>query len=633
MIDTTKFVNKLYYGPKNTTNNKYRISPVPKITINRQINYANDVIIGYTYTIDINGFASTFRDLRDNSSQQISTDISGNNNIQKVFDNIEIVRQILSKNGSFLRLIDQNNNVLLEAKGGTLRSLNFADSDNQWTQYCQYTAQIEFNELNILNENPQSAIDSTSITSNIIDITKYKIKTFTDSWTFDVQNETYNSFVINGETGQTLNINNSTINVSYNLSATGKNYYQDDGTTKAAWIQAKEFVQDRLYRQVKSLIGGALAYNADFPDQQCEANKKLGALSYDVLSSNDSSQIDHIDNTNNDGGIFKSLQNNYKVYNETVSCDTSESEGTFSINYASILKQKSSGSFDADNVLHKVTKNVNFTIDNAIKKNTTISVNGTIEGLIEGGLIRTGGKFTLPQNGVLMFASDGVTKYQSIIDFLPKIFDLDNDDLISNFKTALNINYLSLGMSTDPDILLTNQLSDPFLSNAYPPDCLANQSTLRPISFNLTKNYLNSTIEYSVEYTSKRGGSGDKNSYVTITTYSVDEPVSVLAEFNIPGSTFYNRDGYTVIQDINTVTARKIAVTIEGRNKQYRVCGECDLDLLYIANYGLPIPELPDNKLPSLTDYILTERQTSYNVREGSYTVTLGYMCKQGCNI
>lgn len=619
-------MNKMYYGPKNTTDNAYRISPVPKVNITREINYANDIIIGYTYILNLNGFVSSYRDLRNNDSESKSSDQS--NNIAKILGNMEILRGILLTNGNFLRLIDSNNSVLLEANGGTLKSLNFEESDNHWTNFAPFTAQIEFNEVNILGENLSSAIDSNSITTNMVDINKYKLKTFTENWNFDINEDTYYSTVLNSDVGQPLQINNSSINVAYTLSATGKNYYNSDGTLKAAWNQAKDFVQERLYLQIKALIGGILRNGKTV----CEAEQTLGSTDYSVTDQI-KDQIDYIRYNSknlNLGGILKDIQNTYKVYNETVDCETSESEGTFSVKYNSLLKHNKDGDFNADNVIHTVNKTINSTLNTVNDYNTIISVEGKIQGLLEGGLVNSKGNFQLPRNGTLLIANSGSpSKFDNALSFLPSVISIDDDDLKANFKIALGVTYADLGITGNWS------RKDPFTTGDNP-TCGGDPTNITPVSFNLTKNYIDASISYSVEYSSNKNGIGDKDSFITFSSYSIDEPISILAEHVFPGSTYYNRDGKTLFQDIDTVTARKISIEIKGRNKTLRKTWPCEVDLL---SYGgcasvidqFNIPEFTESLFPDYEDFILTTKQINYDPRQGSYTANLSYTCTPGC--
>jgi hypothetical protein len=591
-------MTKAYYGPAGNTSNTYRLVPAPTISINTEINYSNDVIIGYTYTVTINGYATAMRLLTEGPASQEDQIKS----FEKVIDHIDNIRRILSRNGSELLIVDEDDNTMIKCMGGSLRSLNFSESENNWTAYSQYSAQIEFNEVKILDESISCSsgfLDPSSLSPKLIDTNKYKIRDFTDSWSFTIDDGTYN-LIKNNDVGNSLNIENMRIGVSYNISATGKNYYIDDQLTPA-WVHAKNFVQDRLYNVVTNLIISGIV----------NTSRILRQSGIESCSPQDTLNNIH---RNDNIGILSSLSGagntGYKVYNETISCETSESDGTFSANYSSILKKNTTASFAASNVVHTVSKSISTTYDSAAKKNISISIQGNIEGLFEGGVIRTGGSFRLPNSGTLLIGSTLANKYASAESFLSKV--VSGDDLTSSYKTAL-------GVTADQLELRTN-------------DCMSNK-TLFPSSFNLTKNYMDGTISYSAEYNSTRAcvPSGD----VASISINVENPVPILAEFNIPGgfsATFGSQDGGVVIQDIGTNSIRKISVSIEGKSLTRKCCINNDIDSILDAACDEVI--IPSGiKLPSEDEYILTQKTRQNNLIDGSYSISLGYICSLGCPI
>lgn len=585
-------MTKAYYGPSGSLSDTYRLVPAPTISINTEINYANDVVIGHTYTVTINGYATAMRLLTEepvNKEDQTKS-------IEKVVSHIDTIRTILSRNSSELHILDDDGNTMIKCRGGTLRSLEFPQSDNNWTTYTQYSAQIEFNEVQILNESiscSSTFIDPAALSSNLVDINKHKIRNFSDSWSFTVDDGTYN-LVKNNDVGNSLNIENMRIGVSYNISATGKNYYVGDQVTPA-WIHAKNFVQERLFTVVSNLIiSGAL-----------NTSRILRQSGTESCSAQDTLNQIHRNNT---VGILSSLSGagntGYRVYNETISCETSESEGTFSANYSSILKKNTTAAFAANNVVHTVSKSLSTTYDSSAKKNVSISIQGNIEGLFEGGVIRTGGSFRLPNSGTLLIGSTLASKFTSAESFLSKV--ISGDDLNSSYKTALGI--------TPEQLELQNN------------DCLANK-TLFPSSFNLTKNYMEGTISYSAEYNSTRAcvPSGD----VASASITVENPTPILAEFNIPAG--YAGDGGVVIQDIGTNSSRKISVSIQGKSTR-KCCLNNDIEsLLDVSCAGVAPPS--GIKLPDESLYILTQKSRQDNLTDGSYTMNLGYICSAGCEI
>lgn len=582
-------MNKMYYGPENTSSNSHRLSPMPTMSIDTQISYANDVIIGYTYIVNLNGYATAFRKL----TEQIVNDADKVKNFSKVMPHIDDIRETLSRNGSYLTLYDEDNNRLIKCKGGTLRSLSFNESENRWTSYAPYTAQIEFNEVEILSESLSCAagfIDPSSLTSDLVDTSKYKIKSFTDNWSFTVDDQAFNASNANG-----VILENMRVGVQYSISATGQHYYVGSSLSPA-WTQAKNFVQDRLYRVVSNLVvtlGSTSRILKNTGSDNCSASDTLNTIHRNLST-----------------GVFNGF-GQYRVYNETLSCETSESDGTFSATYNSILKKNTTSAYSANNVIHTLSKNINTTYDSAQKKSVSISIEGSVEGLFEGGLIRSAGSLRMPQNGTLLIGGNLASKYNNAMSFLNSKI-LDGDDLKPALKTALTISREELGLGNQP-----------CGTSAAPPAPI-------PSSFNLTRNYMEGIITYNVEYSSDRECAGS-NASVASASVSVENPVDIFAELIIPAGPFH--DGEVIIQDIGTKTPRKISISIEGRaSGSKKCCGIQDLDNM-LGNYCTDIGIPSGITLPDPTLYILTQKQKQENLVDGSYTLNLGYTCTAGCSI
>jgi len=173
---------KFYYGPEAEVLESYRVVPAPQISINTQLSYANDTIIGYSYIISVNGVISSLsqeyiESLEDDLIYEEESPSSGSltsenelvlidesetilyandpnsidqiRNIRPILFGIEYIRKLFSRNGSALTIRDDQNDNLLRAKGGILKSINFNTSSNQWTSSCPYAIELEFNELEI----------------------------------------------------------------------------------------------------------------------------------------------------------------------------------------------------------------------------------------------------------------------------------------------------------------------------------------------------------------------------------------------------------------------------------------------------------------------------------------------------
>jgi hypothetical protein len=566
----------------------FQFSPIPTINISTEINYANDVIIGYNYIITLDGFATNYRSHIDQEKD------ANLNTIRKPLANIATIQRVLSQNSGRLELIGPNNEPLITANGGQLRSLTFNETPNNWTKYITYQAELVFNELNILGETfscSSSFIDSGSITPDLVDIEKFKIKDFTDSWSFSIENDNIN-YVLDSDEDQPLPIDNSIINVQYSLSATGKNYYAT-GTPPTelspAWIQAKNFVQKRLFDQVSNLDNILkLSGNA------CEPTDSLSS----IHSPGD--------------GLIKNVSQVYKTFNETLSSSCSESNGTFELTYACILKNNKSSNFSSPDTRHTINKDISSSTEGD-KNNVTISVNGTIEGLFAGGLIKAPGNFNIPDNGHFIVGNTLANKFNSANNLLPSILNADEDDLSVNLKQALGITIENLGLDGGS---FSECGGAPSVEN------------IKPSSFSLTKNYMEGTITYSAEYTSERACSEDTNGKtITKSSLNVTGSVPIIVEFPIPGGNY-------LIQDLKTVTARNISLNIEGRTDRLCCLTETNIGAQIGAFCGTTMEGFfPFIDFPDTEQYLEIQKTFDYTPTDGSYNININYICASGCPI
>jgi hypothetical protein len=562
-------MTKFFYGPDDESD-EYRISPAPKISIDTEYSYANDVLLGYVYKITITGFALSKKD--DDNYKGLPRVLSAVNNIQK----------ILSRNGSDLTIFDEDNKQIIKAKGGTLRSLSFDNGENNWVAFAPFSAEIDFNELNILNDNfscNNIYINSNSHSTNLVDISKYKIKEFTDSWNLSLEDEGYN-FSDKSDSNGTLNINNSVFRLTYNVSAVGKNYYQDD-LLLPAWVHAKNFSQHRLTNRVKDVVN---------------------SLKYSGTSCAPTDSLSSIHSTG--AGIHQSVKQNYDIFNETVTCTASESDGSFNLEYSCILKNKSTSGFTSVNTIHTINKSINKTLQGR-KNNINISIEGNIQGLCPGGLFQGSGNFSIPDSGSLISANSTGVRITFAQDLLNnKILDSNKKDLISSLKTALNITKEELEIEDDK--------------------C----SPIKPSSFTLTTNFMDGTITYSFVYDSNRCTTENGLTNVRI---NIEEPTDILSELIIP-------NGDYVVQDIGTKTAKRVTLTADVINRR-ECCGTDDngakiiQELLYFKENSMEDIFKDIIKFPDEEIYTITSKEYSYNFNEGSYNLTLAYICNPWCDI
>lgn len=552
----------------------HRIVPAPSITINPEIYYANDNVIGYTYNITLSGYANALRkDLDpDSTAYGLSDTVS----------HIGFIREIFNTNGGNLYIKQGSSNIMV-AKGATIKTLEFSDSENKWFNYAPFTVQIEFNEVdftgceNNSNVNCASSIfhqitNAKNISDNLIDITKYKIKEFKDKWTFTIDNQIYEN--CNG-------VSNNVFKVSYDISATGKNYYIDDNLVPA-WQQARLFVQDKLYKQVKGLISGNLPIEND-NDNACDATKDL-------------SQIHDTDNTSpRQSGLFKdfsTLQDGsniqYDIYNEKINCSCSESDGSFSVVYDCIIKKYDSTLNPlANSVLHTYTKNI--TTENSKGLNTTINIQGNIQGLVRGGFIYYNNDFILPQNGTLLTSIDSKeTKYSNALQYFNTKVGTTSD-LLDSFK--------------DSAMIKKSQLLIPG-TDGYP----------KPSSFSVDHSYNNGTLTYNGSY-EKSLSTTIENGYTNISIVRTD-PIDIIQEFIIPG-----RSSGPIIQKLNMKTPRTVSVNIEGADPRNKGC------MINDSCASLPYFNIKDLNLLLLenNNWIKTKEDYNVNKIDGSFSINLEY--------
>lgn len=604
---------KIYYGSIDPDN---RLIPAPDLSISVEYNYSNDSVIGYSYIFNLSGYATAL-DLRELEYGEEYND-PDNYNIGSVVDHMHKLRAILSQNGSILRVVDgQTDSVILEARGGILRSLTFEPSPNNWTNYASYTASLEFHSVDFMSSTENcdevflDPLFFPNASAGIVDINSFKIKSFTDSWSFTFnENDAYNR-AKQIETGTNIDLNNLSFNIEYTINAVGKNFHvyeQDSSQLLPAWEQAKNFVQYRLYEQVTNLLDNVLKN----PYSPCTSSDTLANI-----------------NIPGSQGLLSSLGDaSYKIYNEEITCDVSESAGSFSATYSAIVSSTNGNAlWSADSATHSVDKSVRTNIDNNGKKTKVISINGTIQGLIEGGLIRTNSFIELPNKGSITLLNNiSDNKYNNALTVLNKIYN-DQDynqgfgncgkrDLKPGFKNALGINLQALQTTSQP--------IDPNQNSSCDTDDCVTPDPPHPLSFNLTHNYNNGTITYSAEYSSSNANCvNGGNANFTQITIQTTNPSKVYATFNIPNSL-----SGPVIQELGTYSNKTVSVSITGTDASCKGKPKTvDFNtLISCEDDYLPI------KLPTNGNYILTQKQYTHNPIDGSFSINLGYICNTtGC--
>lgn len=561
-----------YVKSEDTPSETNRLVPAPKININPEYYYANNIVIGYTYNIDVNGFATSI-DLR-------TYDGTTTPAFKDVLESIKTVKNIFNNNGGTLLITNSSDTPVFRASGVIIRSLDFNESDNRWFNYAPYSIQLEANEIEISDCSSVVAPigcdlvpSGISISPDFIDLKKYRVKSFDDNWAFDLNENIYNSYEFPNS-----NFNNEHFNITYTINAVGKHYFVD-GKLLPAWEQAKNFCQYRLYNQVNDLINNALPISSD--DAGCSGIANLT----NIFSTGPTNLLSGLE----DG--------EYKLFNETINCETSEAEGSFSLTYNAILKRTQSENIDFTdvNTIHTFSVTKNIEDDGRTASKISINVQGEIQGLVEGGLIRSSGLLQLPQYGqILLSNSSGISKYDNA---------LSGYNLIAN-KTSLKDDFINLLGITNNNLGVSGVCIDP---SGIPPAS----------TYSATHSYNNGIITYSTGYDSETAEKPNKT-YSSI-NISIQDSVPQIAEFIIPG-----RSGGPIIQNIGCDTPKKVTINIDGSlppGSGISCCPDLDLLLENGCTYGINIPDIPGT---GLANAVITENRQNY-ATDGSYSLTRAY--------
>lgn len=549
-----------------------RLVPAPQLKINQELIYANDSIIGYSYIISFDGYCTSL-DLRNIVSGQ-------KYDFDDTLSAINKLKDILSANGGTLVVIDKDGTEILKATGGTIRNLNINQSNNQWVNYAPYSIEIEFNELwmgdcdGIVQKDCGEIFDGLTDSPYLIDMKKYRVKSFEDSFSIELSDSTmYNSFSLDS-----LKLNNQHFTVKYTINATGKHYFGHDLKLMPAWEQAKRFVQNKLIEQIKNRL------TSTFMQISSDGCLPLDSVS-DLYKPGSPALLSEIN-----------LSGDYKIYNETISCEVSEAEGSFSTTYNAIIKRNNNSTNSA--ALHTITKSINTSYDDNGKKTVDIKINGSIQGLIETGLLKTPNILELPDNGSFFAYNDSSTKsrYSEALSGFGDI--ATKEDLKDNIKTFFGINNEALALSGE---------------------CINPNGLPQPVSHTISHSYVEGTINYDTSYNTDASCSPSGISFTNITV-GIEDSIDVIAEFIVPG-----RQKGPIIQKIGAKTPKKITLNIDGTLPDKKCCYDLSNNDIYTTICsGLPLPSgIPTAGVNNMK---LTQDQFVFNPIDGSYSISREYL-------
>lgn len=624
--------------------NDTRIIPAPNISYNTETNYKNDVATGHKYKITLDGYI-------------MASDFVGG-----VAEGMTYINNLFSSNGHTLQVdshyLNGVSTSIFLANSILVRSIRFSESNNNWVKYSKYTVEMESSNV-LVGEDLRQHVDrvkngglNTDAILNMGSHFMNNMESYTiQDWSeqFDIQtgdNQIQRTTVVEKRFEYNLPISQTPLSIvttlggehfdiSYTVQATGKQNIKKVNNQKRmlpAWEHAKRFVHTKLLQQMGGLFQTFLSMNGSVLTENIGANNGNGVFAN-----------------------FRDLHNlgvtnlpSFALYNEHVSFDVSESDGTFSATYNAIIKRDCptddvGGNYNnsyvlycGDNVLHTVSKTVTKTYEanetpTIANQQTAITLNGTITGLVPGGILNPQSKIHINNltTGSFLCYNTSATQYSAfgagggfdksfyagaVFDY---IFDYSNFDLKPGFKDLLGVTAYALNVSPT--------------------------ASLKPSSMNVTRNVLNGTISYSATYDTKYNC--DPNNFEI--HVSTSQPIPVVAEFVVPNNNIKdingvlcdNGKGYSVLQLLGTYTPKTIDVSIKANvGADFNKCclGTSDnwnlFDYNFIQLESFIIPQ--GMNIPYISDsYALTKKTKSVTYPRGDMSFSLSYVCADFCEI
>jgi hypothetical protein len=620
------------------------IRPTPNISYNTEIAYKNDTVAGYIYKINLTGYI-------------FAKDFVGG-----VAEGITYINNVFSSNGYILQIDsiynDGSASPVFMANNILVRNLKFEESENNWVKYAKYSVELESMNTLVGEDLRQyvasvrggflNPITISNLNSPFMaDIGGYAIKDWSEQ--FDIQTGDsqiqrttivekrfqYNQPIESTPISIVTTLGGEYFTISYTVQATGKQITSVDNNKNKrmlpAWEHAKRFVHTKLLQQMGGLFNSFLSMNNQVDISQMGANGQNGAFS-----------------------SFKDLHANgittlpsFGLYNEHISFDVSESNGSFSATYNAMIKRHCpfddvGGSVNSDytfpcydNVLHVVSKSVTQAFEaneenSTVNRNTSITINGTITGLVPGGILNPGSRIhinNLKTGSFLCYNSNsqypqvggagGYDKSYYANFAFDHLFNYNNFDLIPKFKELLGVT--------------------PFALNVSP------TASLLPSNMNITRDLINGNINYTATYDTKYNC--DPNNFEI--NVSTTESVPLVAEFTVPNNNIKdangvlcdNGKGYSVMQLLGTFTPKTVDVTINASvASDFNKCclgtsdnwNLLDYNMMQLESFVIPagmnIPYIGEN-------YALTKKSKTFSFPKGDMSFSLSYVCADFCEI
>lgn len=627
--------------------NNLKIQPIPTMSYSSEIYYQNDTASGMKYNITLNGYI-------------MASDFPGG-----VTEGIVILNNIFSSNHKTLQIdsLYQNGSytTVFLANNILVKSIRFQETDNNWSKFAKYTIELESMNVivgadiadNIVAMNRGDL--NTPVYDNMSslfmqDMSNHTLREWNEQFSIQtgdqqisrttVVEKVFQEGVDKADTPISIltTLGGDQFTISYSISATGKQVFIDVDLNGAketipAWEHAKRFVHKKLLVQMGGLFNNFLSLNGAVPRELMGQQNPLGAFSaFQDFRSNGITTLP-----------------SYGLYNEHVSFDVSESNGSFSCTYNATVQrhcptENTGGNVNDDYVVgcvngvsHTLTKSVEQSYDanekapEGLLKTSSITVNGTITGMVPGGILGpksriiinnfTTGSFLTYNTTDFQFPETGLNGGYDRSFFanlaFDYIFDYYNYDLKPKFKEIIGVTPFALGVDTT--------------------------APLKPSSMNITRDLINGTVNYSATYTTQFNC--DPNNFEI--TVSSSEKIPVIAEFVVPNNNIKdpngvlcdNGKGYGVIQLLGTYTPKTLDIGIKaGAGSDFNKCclGTSNnynlLDYNFIQLESFIIPE--GMNIPYIGEgYALTKKTRSMTYPQGEMSINLSYVCSDFCEI
>ena len=420
-----------------------------------------------------------------------------------------------------------------------------------------------------------------TLQDELVDFKKYRIKAFNDNWNINLADEIYDFTRVD----DAIDLSNKRYTVEYTVSATGQHYWDENEKLFPAWKQAKAFCQDKLVKQINGFYNNMALHYTGPENQICNSEEGLQDIHRQTSPT-----------IHNTIGAMS-------VFNETITVNPSESDGTCSITYNAIVKAGKESCVTSLEAIHNI--NISFQGQNECGKTKgakSVTLSGSIEGLLKGN----------NQGSIIWPNSEGF----SIPDSPDQPVLICHRD--TNKHKWKNAKVLLDRFIDNRGAIVCNELCSIIMAGVASEsgdECknTCTNSCTHPASFNITHNYNAGTIDYNVEF----NYDGNNRESICNITVSTEEPVPLTAEFTIPGRGMY-------YQPLGGCTPRKWSINAEGRIAGYDNISCSDLTQYLTVCGAMPVG---CTGLIPPDGYLLTSKQQTFNPIDGSFSYNASYVC------